>query len=75
MTDKPETQITKRTHKRSTAALERSVRTFLEGLNIFDSKPSFALLVEDFLLMTSLVLSLGTIITSDIIGSKIIKED
>ena len=51
ITDIPETQITKRTPKRSTA-LERSVRTFLEGLNIFDSKPSFALLVEDFLLMT-----------------------
>ena len=35
MTDKDETQITKRIHKRSTA-LERSVRKLLEGLNMFD---------------------------------------
>ena len=35
MTDKHETQIIKRIHKRSTA-LERSVRKLLEGLNIFD---------------------------------------
>ena len=35
MTDKHETQIIKRIHKRSTA-LERSVSKLLEGLNIFD---------------------------------------
>ena len=35
MTDKHETQITQRTHKRS-IALERSVRILLEGLNMFD---------------------------------------
>ena len=35
MTDKHETQITKRTNKRSTT-LERSVRKLLEGFNMYD---------------------------------------
>ena len=34
-TDKHETRVTKRIHKRSNA-LERSVRKLLEGLNMFD---------------------------------------
>ena len=35
MSDKHETQITKRIHKRSTA-LERSIKKILEDLNMFD---------------------------------------
>ena len=39
VTDKHETQITKRIHKRS-SALEQSVRKILEGLNMFEYQPT-----------------------------------